>query len=65
MDIGDFIGVSGFVFKTKVGEISISAEKFDVLSKSIRPLPIVKEKEERSMMPLKIKSFDIGIDIWI
>ena len=45
MDIGDFIGVSGFVFKTKVGEISISAEKFDVLSKSIRPLPIVKEKD--------------------
>ena len=44
MDIGDFVGVRGFVFKTKVGEISISAEKFDVLSKSIRPLPIVKEK---------------------
>ena len=45
MDIGDFIGINGVVFKTKVGEISISAEKFDVLSKSIRPLPIVKEKE--------------------
>ena len=45
MDIGDFVGIRGFVFKTKVGEISISAEKFDVLSKSIRPLPIVKEKE--------------------
>ena len=45
MDIGDFIGISGVVFKSKVGEISISAEKFDVLSKSIRPLPIVKEKE--------------------
>ena len=45
MDIGDFIGISGVVFKTKVGEISISAKKFDVLSKSIRPLPIVKEKE--------------------
>ena len=45
MDIGDFVGVRGFVFKTKVGEVSISAEKFDVLSKSIRPLPIVKEKD--------------------
>ena len=45
MDIGDFVGIRGFVFKTKVGEISISAEKFDLLSKSIRPLPIVKEKE--------------------
>ena len=65
MDIGDFIGVSGFVFKTKVGEISISAEKFDVLSKSIRPLPIVKEKDGEVYDALKIKSFDIGIDIWI
>ena len=45
MDIGDFVGINGFVFKTKTGEISIHAEKFTVLSKSIRPLPIVKEKE--------------------
>ncbi|MFL3014146.1 MAG: lysine--tRNA ligase [Candidatus Neomarinimicrobiota bacterium] len=45
-DIGDFIGIDGFVFKTRVGEISISAQKFTVLSKSIRPLPIVKEKDE-------------------
>jgi lysyl-tRNA synthetase class 2 len=44
-DIGDFIGVSGLVFKTKTGEISVKAKKFTVLSKSIRPLPIVKEKE--------------------
>ncbi len=45
MDIGDFVGVGGFVFKTKTGEISVHAENFTVLSKSIRPLPIVKEKE--------------------
>ncbi|OUW79936.1 MAG: lysine--tRNA ligase [bacterium TMED217] len=45
MDIGDFVGINGFVFKTKTGEISVHAEKFTVLSKSIRPLPIVKEKE--------------------
>ena len=45
MDIGDFVGINGFVFKTKTGEISIHVEKFTVLSKSIRPLPIVKEKE--------------------
>ena len=45
MDIGDFVGINGFVFKTKTGEISIHAEKLTVLSKSIRPLPIVKEKE--------------------
>ena len=45
MDIGDFIGINGFVFKTKTGEISVHSKKFTLLSKSIRPLPIVKEKE--------------------
>ena len=44
-DIGDFIGVKGCVFKTKTGEISIRAETITILSKSIRPLPIVKEKD--------------------
>ena len=46
LDIGDFVGVSGFVFKTKVNEISVHAEKLTLLCKSIRPLPIVKEKDE-------------------
>ncbi|HIA35874.1 MAG TPA: lysine--tRNA ligase [Flavobacteriales bacterium] len=45
LDIGDIIGVSGYVFKTKVGEISIHVSKLKVLCKSLRPLPIVKEKE--------------------
>ncbi|MFL2983390.1 MAG: lysine--tRNA ligase [Candidatus Neomarinimicrobiota bacterium] len=45
LDIGDFIGIEGKVFKTKTGEISIKATVLTVLSKSIRPLPIVKEKE--------------------
>ena len=45
LDIGDFVGISGFVFKTKVNEISVHAEKLTLLCKSIRPLPIVKEKE--------------------
>ncbi len=45
IDIGDFIGVNGIVFKTKTKEISINATQFIILSKSIRPLPIVKEKE--------------------
>ena len=44
-DIGDFIGVEGYVFKTKTGEVSIYAETITILSKSIRPLPIVKEKD--------------------
>ena len=45
LDIGDFIGVNGFVFKTKTKEISVHAKSISVLAKSIRPLPIVKEKD--------------------
>jgi lysyl-tRNA synthetase class 2 len=42
LDIGDFIGVEGFVFKTKVGEISVHVKNFTVLSKTLRPLPLPK-----------------------
>lgn len=45
LDIGDIIGVKGYVFKTRMGEISIYVKEFTLLSKSLRPLPIVKEKE--------------------
>lgn len=45
LDIGDFIGVEGYAFLTQVGEVSIHVSKLTVLSKSIRPLPIVKEKD--------------------
>ncbi len=45
LDIGDFIGVKGYVFKTKVGETSVHVSEMTVLSKSVRPLPIVKEKD--------------------
>lgn len=45
LDIGDFIGVTGYVFITQMGEISIHVQSLKVLSKSIRPLPIVKEKD--------------------
>jgi len=44
MDIGDIIGVKGFVFRTKMGEVSIHASELTLLSKSLRPLPIAKEK---------------------
>ncbi len=44
MDIGDIIGVKGFVFRTRMGEISIHAREMNLLSKSLRPLPVVKEK---------------------
>ena len=45
LDIGDFIGVEGFVFKTQTGEISIHAQNIKLLSKSLKPLPIVKYKD--------------------
>lgn len=45
LDIGDFIGIKGFVFKTQMGEISIHAEELSVLSKSLKPLPVVKYKD--------------------
>ncbi len=45
LDIGDFVGVEGFVFRTNTGELSVHCRKFTVISKSIRPLPIVKEKD--------------------
>jgi lysyl-tRNA synthetase, class II len=45
MDIGDFIGVKGFVFKTKTGETSIHVKELIILTKSLKPLPIVKEAE--------------------
>lgn len=44
LDIGDIIGVEGFVFRTKTGEISIHAQRYVLLAKSLRPLPVVKEK---------------------
>ena len=44
-DIGDFIGIKGFVFRTQMGEISVHAQEFSILSKSLKPLPIVKYKD--------------------
>ena len=46
LDIGDIIGVTGFVFITQMGEITIHVKSLKLLSKSLRPLPIVKEKED-------------------
>jgi lysyl-tRNA synthetase class 2 len=45
LDIGDIIGVKGYVFTTKMGEISIHVSDFTLLTKSLKPLPIVKEAE--------------------
>lgn len=45
LDLGDIIGVKGYVFTTKTGEISIHVQEFTLLTKSLRPLPVVKEKD--------------------
>ena len=45
LDIGDIVGIRGFVFRTQMGEISVHAQALTVLSKSLRPLPVVKEKD--------------------
>ncbi|HJM34391.1 MAG TPA: amino acid--tRNA ligase-related protein, partial [Candidatus Marinimicrobia bacterium] len=48
LDIGDYVGVEGYVFTTKTGEISVHTDVFTILAKSIRPLPIVKEKDGKT-----------------
>ncbi|MDH4071071.1 MAG: lysine--tRNA ligase [Ignavibacteria bacterium] len=48
LDIGDIVGVHGFVFRTKMGEVSVHAKKVDLLAKSLRPPPIPKEKTDES-----------------
>ena len=45
LDLGDIVGIEGFVFRTQTGEISVHAKKLTVLAKSLRPLPIVKYKD--------------------
>ena len=45
LDIGDFVGIEGFVFRTQMGEITVHAKSIKMLSKSLRPLPIVKVKD--------------------
>ena len=45
LDMGDFVGITGYVFRTQTGEISVHAQSLTVLSKSLRPLPVVKVKD--------------------
>jgi lysyl-tRNA synthetase class 2 len=45
LDMGDFVGVKGFVFRTQTGEISVHAQELTLLSKSLKPLPVVKQKD--------------------
>ena len=48
LDIGDIIGVEGFLFRTKMGEVSVHTVGYELLTKSLRPLPVVKEKTDES-----------------
>jgi lysyl-tRNA synthetase class 2 len=48
LDIGDIVGVEGFVFRTRAGEVSVHARRFTLLAKSLRPLPVVKEKTDEA-----------------
>ena len=48
LDIGDIVGIKGYVFITQVGEVSVFCQELTILSKSIRPLPVVKEKEGKT-----------------
>lgn len=45
LDLGDIIGIKGFIFRTQTGEISVHAQEFTILAKAVRPLPVVKEKD--------------------
>jgi lysyl-tRNA synthetase class 2 len=45
LDMGDFVGVKGYVFRTQTGEISVHAQELKLLSKSLKPLPVVKQKD--------------------
>ncbi len=57
LDIGDVVGVEGFVFRTRMGEITVHAERLELLSKALRPLPVVKEQQGTLYNELTDKEF--------
>jgi len=57
LDIGDIIGVRGFAFRTRMGEISVHAEELELLAKALRPLPVEKETEGRVFNEVTDKEF--------
>ena len=57
LDIGDVVGVEGFVFRTRMGELSVHAERLVLLAKSLRPLPVVKEAEGKVYNEVTDKEF--------
>ena len=57
LDIGDIVGVEGYVFRTRMGEITVHAERLELLSKALRPLPVVKEAEGETYNEVTDKEF--------
>lgn len=57
LDIGDIVGIEGFVFRTRMGEITVHAERFELLAKALRPLPVVKEQEGKVYNEVTDKEF--------
>ncbi len=57
LDIGDIVGVEGFVFRTKTGELTLHAERLELLAKSLRPLPVVKEQDGKVYNEVTDKEF--------
>lgn len=57
LDLGDLVGVEGFVFRTQMGEVSLHAERLELLAKALRPLPAVKEAEGRVFNEVTDKEF--------
>ena len=57
LDIGDVVGIEGFAFRTRVGEISVHAERLEVLAKALRPFPIVKEQDGQVFNEVTDKEF--------
>ena len=65
LDLGDFVGVNGYVFTTQTGEISIHVTSFKLLSKSLKPLPVVKtDAADRCTMPSRIPSSGTASVMW-
>jgi len=57
LDIGDIVGIEGFVFRTKMGEVSVHADRLELLAKSLRPLPVVKEVDGQLYNEVTDKEF--------
>ena len=57
LDIGDIVGIEGFVFRTRMGEVSVHAEKLVLLAKALRPLPVVKEQDGKIYNEVSDKEF--------